>query len=229
MLKSVFQKLHSGGGLFFTYYFYHYLSLPFILFFVNYAIRPNTISILSFLVTTISALILITLSDNIPIFIVLSGLFMMLGYILDCCDGVVARLTNQSSLFGKWLDHFLDGIKLPLVNIALGLAAFELSGNLKIILWAYSFNLFGQLLYFSAYNFKLLIFGKDVIKSNSKSRVSLFLKFFCITDYGIFILLTFFLIDINLFLQLYLFYGVICFFLYLFYVIYFIFSIFLKK
>jgi len=40
--------------------------------------------------------------------LVLGALFYFLGYILDCSDGTLARMTNQTSRFGQRLDYYSD-------------------------------------------------------------------------------------------------------------------------
>ena len=42
-----------------------------------------------------------------------------LGFILDCADGKVARLTGTGSVLGGWLDFFLDRIRVIICMVAL--------------------------------------------------------------------------------------------------------------
>ena len=69
-------------------------------------ITPNSISSLSFLFLLLSIGSLYYFGGllGVLIFFVLS----LLSYSLDCVDGVLARITNQSSDFGGFYDLFLD-------------------------------------------------------------------------------------------------------------------------
>jgi len=69
-------------------------------------VTPNLISTLSFLflLISISSLFFVEGVFGVVIFFILS----LLSYSLDCVDGVLARITNQSSDFGGFYDLFLD-------------------------------------------------------------------------------------------------------------------------
>jgi phosphatidylglycerophosphate synthase len=41
------------------------------------------------------------------------------GFVLDCIDGKIARLQGSGSIFGGWLDFFLDRIRVVLCVVAL--------------------------------------------------------------------------------------------------------------
>ena len=43
--------------------------------------------------------------------------------VLDCLDGMQARRTQQTSVFGRALDHFLDGLHIPMLGISFALVA----------------------------------------------------------------------------------------------------------
>ena len=72
---------------------------------VRTPISPNGISLLSFAVTIIGA-IMFCLGGYI--WTILAGLVIQLSSIVDGCDGEVARLKFQSSKFGGWFDTILD-------------------------------------------------------------------------------------------------------------------------
>jgi phosphatidylglycerophosphate synthase len=79
-------------------------------------ITPNQITVLSFFIALIAVW---CFAFGTPWLLVAGGVLYQLSYILDCCDGYVARKTKQSSNFGFWLDHILDELKLALLVIAL--------------------------------------------------------------------------------------------------------------
>jgi len=72
---------------------------------VRTPISPNGISLLSFAVCIIGA-VMFCLGGYI--LTIMAGLVVQLSSIVDGCDGEVARLRFQSSKFGGWFDTILD-------------------------------------------------------------------------------------------------------------------------
>lgn len=85
--------------------FFGYLFSPILtMFFKKLNVTPNSITILSGIVG-IAASFNIVLNNYI-----LASFFLIFHYLLDCTDGNLARLTNQSTDFGAKLDRFVDQI-----------------------------------------------------------------------------------------------------------------------
>lgn len=76
--------------------------MPFTYGFIKLGIKPNTITLLSL------ASFLIGGSYFIQESYLVSGLFWVLSYVLDCTDGAVARATSGQSKFGAYLDVIID-------------------------------------------------------------------------------------------------------------------------
>lgn len=75
-------------------------------FFLNYKLlTPNIITALGFLFFLIS-LYFIFISNYI-----LASIFYQLSFVMDIVDGNIARLKNQTSLLGAFLDSIIDWIK----------------------------------------------------------------------------------------------------------------------
>ena len=72
---------------------------------VRTSISPNGISLLSFVVCIIGA---VMFCPGGYIWTITAGLVVQLSSIVDGCDGEVARLRFQSSKFGGWFDTILD-------------------------------------------------------------------------------------------------------------------------
>ncbi|MFW6041050.1 MAG: CDP-alcohol phosphatidyltransferase family protein [Thermoplasmatota archaeon] len=68
-------------------------------------ISPNALSFISFF-SAVTAGLLFYLSD--PFFVLTAVLFVFLSSFFDAMDGRVAKLTNQTSDKGDFLDHTLD-------------------------------------------------------------------------------------------------------------------------
>ena len=72
---------------------------------VNFPVKPNHISLVSFLLSLLAAIIMASAGH---LFLVLGALLAQLSSILDGCDGEIARIKNISSKYGGWFDQTLD-------------------------------------------------------------------------------------------------------------------------
>lgn len=108
-------------------------------------IRPNAVTAISALVSGIGLVVLVmaprTISTGILVAVILAA-----GYLLDSADGQVARLSEQSSRAGEWLDHVVDAVRMPLIHLCTLVALFlEGVENWVLVLpLAYSVTITGQ-------------------------------------------------------------------------------------
>lgn len=65
---------------------------------------------------------------------------LLIGYILDSADGQLARIQRRGGPAGEWLDHVVDGIRAPLVHIAVGVHLFRTEAPLWTVLVAGLFS-----------------------------------------------------------------------------------------
>ena len=68
-------------------------------------ITPNQISLLSFLMAIISAILF---SNGRYLYFAIGGIFAQITSILDGCDGEIARLKFLQTRYGEWMDRVLD-------------------------------------------------------------------------------------------------------------------------
>ncbi|NOY64024.1 MAG: NTP transferase domain-containing protein [Nitrospirae bacterium] len=101
---------------------------------VNKTIKPNTISVISFIVSVVSAL-LFSIGNYFSTLI--GGLLVQFSSILDGCDGEVARLKFEDNEYGAWFDATLDRYADAIVifGIILGL----LNYNSNMVTWIYGY------------------------------------------------------------------------------------------
>ena len=65
---------------------------------------------------------------------VLGGVFLLVDYVLDNCDGEIARLKGQTSEFGKFFDSFVDWVVHACFFAALGIGVAAATGG-TLWLW----------------------------------------------------------------------------------------------
>ena len=67
---------------------------------------------------------------------------LQLGYVLDCCDGEVARYKSQSSVRGVFLDLIGHEIVIPFMYMGLAIGEFQRSGRIEVIILGFIASLF---------------------------------------------------------------------------------------
>ncbi len=90
-------------------------SVPITLRLSKTSITPNQVTIIVILFKAI-AVVMIWL--DLPW---LSFLFWQIGFLFDCVDGPLARLTKQFSPYGEWLDHGSDIIMQWAFSLSVGI------------------------------------------------------------------------------------------------------------
>ncbi|QSB14261.1 CDP-alcohol phosphatidyltransferase family protein [Natronosporangium hydrolyticum] len=89
-------------------------------------ITPNRLTITAFLLGMGSAAAFLT---GQPGWLIVGALLYHVGFTIDCIDGKLARLTGSGSVFGGWLDFFLDRIRVMICVIALFAGQFLQTDN----------------------------------------------------------------------------------------------------
>jgi phosphatidylglycerophosphate synthase len=90
-------------------------------------ITPNQVSFLAIAVAAAGAACLIAWTTWLGL--IIGGLILQLAYIIDCVDGQLARLKNQTSAVGALLDFMLDEVKAFLVLGACSVRLWRTSGG----------------------------------------------------------------------------------------------------
>lgn len=93
-------------------------------------ITPNFISITGFLLFTLGSLLLFI---EFPYHLLISAIFLPLGFLLDDLDGQVARAKKLGSELGNYLDKVLDVLKIFILNASLSYAVYLQTNNILSI------------------------------------------------------------------------------------------------
>jgi len=186
------------------------------LYFLRMGLTPNVMSLLTLILVLIAIFSLNFYKDSFGLVVFL--VLLQLSYVLDCSDGVVARITNKSSKFGGFFDVTLDRLNIMLVFFGVGvfLGGQQEVRNEDIITFSISaiFYLNYQMIASSrSYHFPEMggyMKTDNGVTSFGKKAVRIIYEFI---DTGIF----FFILSVSLFFNLtiavVLFYGVIGFLL----------------
>lgn len=98
--------------------------------YVPVAIRPNQITVMAFFSAIIGSVLLCCVPT--PAAYLYWFLFNLVWYILDALDGIHARLTQQTSEYGAFLDHALDNLYFVAM-----FTAFTIKFDLAHVLYIY--------------------------------------------------------------------------------------------
>ncbi len=142
-IQSTIKEGASEG--FFNVFIFRKISIYISWMFATLEISPNIITLISFLfIMASSALFILGNYFNWLIALILFAL----AYIIDMCDGEVARLNNKKSSLGAFLDPFLDRVGTIIFISAISYSFYILSGKIYIL---YFLIFFISLNYFSIY------------------------------------------------------------------------------
>ncbi len=96
------------------------------LFLSKFNTSPNFVTTFVFFFTLWGAWMV---STGEYMYIAIGGLIFQIASILDGCDGELARLTYKGSRFGAWYDTITDNIRYVIFLTALGVGAYNATGN----------------------------------------------------------------------------------------------------
>ncbi|UTR05630.1 CDP-alcohol phosphatidyltransferase family protein [Alkalihalobacillus sp. LMS6] len=111
-----------------SWYVLRRLSIFVTILFIKLKLTPNAISWLSAIFVVSSGAWLIQAT---PVAFLMAFLFYNIGYLLDCVDGEVARLTENTSKKGYFIDLLIQGATLP-IFVSMILVIFILNDQLEL-------------------------------------------------------------------------------------------------
>jgi phosphatidylglycerophosphate synthase len=101
--------------------------------FVPPYISPNVISFLGFFCTFLALLVAGSFHNNHPIISEILSTLLIFVYInLDCIDGIHARMNNNASPMGEFIDHACDSISTIFISLT---ACYVFDVNKILITW----------------------------------------------------------------------------------------------
>ncbi|MFW6140608.1 MAG: CDP-alcohol phosphatidyltransferase family protein [Acidobacteriota bacterium] len=132
-------------------------------------ITPNQVSVASFLIGIGGA---VCFAMGSPFWFIAGGILAQLSSIVDCADGMLARAKNIETVFGRYLDIFLDRLVEFFLIGSVGLGLFKYTGQSLFLIIA----LLGSAAYFlhvSLYYITIHYFHNKVRGDTSESRAVL--------------------------------------------------------
>ncbi|MEV4345673.1 CDP-alcohol phosphatidyltransferase family protein [Actinoplanes sp. NPDC049596] len=94
------------------------------------SVTPNRLTVLAFLVGLGSALCFWRASYP---WLLAGALLFHLSFVLDCMDGKIARLREESSAFGSWLDYVFDRLRVLACAVGLFGGQYEATHNFMYV------------------------------------------------------------------------------------------------
>lgn len=114
---------------FVDYYFYRRLAIRLVPLLARLRLSPNHVTTISLLFGLAGAMAVLHMH------FVLASLLAVISIVFDCCDGQLARLTNQFSPFGRMLDGVFDFVWVTAYWLAIYFSGyFQVRGYTHILL-----------------------------------------------------------------------------------------------
>lgn len=126
-----FYSLIRGKNDTYFQYIYRYLSYPLVRLFYNLPVTPNHITLLGVLFWIVAYLFFFF--DLGFWYDFVGFLLFFYSFVLDHCDGALARLKNMASLVGQYLDSFFDQIRNQLLYFLLAYRAWSVTGEVSFL------------------------------------------------------------------------------------------------
>lgn len=111
---------------------YTWLSTPISERAAAWGVHPNVMTLISLLVGVVAAGFFLQ-GDQVSLLV--GAILLYLSYVLDWCDGQVARFTGKVSPFGGWLDQISDRTKEFLIVLSLSYGYARVTGDESVYLW----------------------------------------------------------------------------------------------
>ncbi len=118
--------------------------------FVRLGLRPNFISLLSIMAALTGGVLLALGTYQ---YFVMGAVILIFSYLLDRCDGEVARYTGKLTVYGSYLEVLNSNILYGSVFIGLSIGTYRLLGDVDLIWFGIS-AIFFKLLYRFSENHK---------------------------------------------------------------------------
>lgn len=111
--------------------FYRPLAFLFVKLVYNTNITPNQITWIAVVFGIVGGLLLMT---NLPLALLIAGVFYIIYDVLDCSDGQLARLKQNGTLTGRIVDGFSDYIVSTFAYLGIGIG-FATHSNDPLFYW----------------------------------------------------------------------------------------------
>ncbi len=123
-------KKKSRPDSFYEYITSKYISKPLIPLFIKLGLRnPNSVTVISFLLLIAASALLLKPPQFHLMNRIIVVLLIEISFIFDASDGQLARILNKTSLFGAWLDVYLDRIGEMVLYTTIGYVTWKIHGH----------------------------------------------------------------------------------------------------
>jgi archaetidylinositol phosphate synthase len=109
---------------------YTWLSTPITALAAKLGWHPNVLTLLSLFIAIAAS---VCLANGSSPFVIAGAGLLYLSYVLDWCDGQLARYTRKVSAFGGWLDQISDRIKECLYVMAFAVGAYRSTHQVDVL------------------------------------------------------------------------------------------------
>lgn len=148
-------------------YFYTKIIPIFAKLFLKTGLTSNQITLLSFIIYVTAGLCFLSSEYS---HLIIGAVLIQLGLIVDNVDGIVAKVKNMGSSYGKWLDTTTDRIGQVFVIMCAGVGLFISSGDILRLYIGMAGSMFVIFSYYAIYIQRLIKPEKYVSKMGKEIK-----------------------------------------------------------
>lgn len=127
-VKKYFKEDHLNRPL--IKHFYYHLAIFVSWIAVSFNISAHIVNLTGLFSTILAACLILFLGGK---WMILAGILVMFGCVIDLSDGTVARFYDKKNAMGKWLDESSGFIGISVVFFALMIKTFLINSDIWII------------------------------------------------------------------------------------------------
>jgi hypothetical protein len=131
-IAEIYQKTRKVPDLFWNTYVCRPPAAIVVYALRNTRVTPNQVTLGAFALAAVSAALIVTLPGHLGL--IAAIVVFELSYVLDCADGMLARLRNVQSTPGHLLDFLMDEIKAFLILGAVAVRLWREHGDARFLL-----------------------------------------------------------------------------------------------
>lgn len=134
-LSEINTNRWGPEGSFYLFITQRFISRPLVPFLIKLGIKnPSVVSVFSFVLILISSALLLLLDQHSVSNRIIAAFLIEFSLIFDCADGQIARHLNKETLFGGWLDTYVDRIGEMLLYTVIGYITWMFYGSFIYLL-----------------------------------------------------------------------------------------------
>ncbi len=140
---------------------------------IHTSLTANQVSFIAMCFGLLGSVFLVLSS---PILALVGGFFFLLGEVLDCCDGEIARYRKQSSLTGLYIDRMTGLIVGAFQYVFVGYMVYQMTGDVSAFAFAFAASISRPIATLTSHHMQVSAFEPLLYAYRSKDDIGSLLE-----------------------------------------------------